>query len=518
MSVLNAGWLQTIEPQQLGFTLLSLLAVALAYISLRPHRHSDMPYLNRPAKLDLFGQKTRQHFALNARNLMAEGRRLFKGNPYRLFTDLGDLVVIPSRLVDDVRNEPNLSFMGFFVDNFHPDIPGFDGFKFDGRKDKLPHRTTNKTLTKFLNKIIAPLSSEATFATSHVLGTSSEWQEAPIMDTMLELIARLSSRVFLGENLCRNEDWLAITKSYSVNATVAGDLLRQYPKWFRPFACNLVPQCRELQKQVVNARQLLAPLLQKRKEDRDTALTRGEPEPFYDDTIQWLVEESQGSPYDPVGAQLGFSVVATHPTSDLVTETMLRLVERPELINSVIKEIEEVLKAEGWTKTALYNTKLLDSVIKEAQRLKPLTSATMNRKALERVTLPGGLVLKKGDRCMSDLGSMMDPSIYPNPDEFDGYRFFRMRGDPKTDSKAHLVSTSSAHLGFGHGKHAYPGRFSAANEVKLLLCHLLYKYEWKLAEGYVHKVTEFGLALFPNNEAMISFRKRQNLALDIDSL
>uniref|UniRef100_A0A0B7K3W0 Uncharacterized protein n=1 Tax=Bionectria ochroleuca TaxID=29856 RepID=A0A0B7K3W0_BIOOC len=299
---------------------------------------------------------------------------------------------------------------------------------------------------------------------------------------------------------------------------MAGDLLRQYPKWLRPFACNFIPQCRELQKQVANARKVLDPILRSREEERRAALDNGDPEPRYNDTIQWLVDESQGSSYDPVGAQLGFSVVATHTTTDLITETMIRLCERPELIEDLIQEIEDVLKVEGWTKTALFNMKRLDSVIKEAQRLKPLTSATMNRKATKRVTLPGGLVLEKGDRCMSDLGSMMDSSIYPNPGEYDGYRFFRMRDDPSAGSKAHLVSTSSAHLGFGHGKHTCPGRFFAANEVKLLLCHLLYKYEWKLGPGYTHKITEFGLALFPDGQAQILYRRRQNLAVNIDSL
>ncbi|KAJ3536491.1 hypothetical protein NM208_g6688 [Fusarium decemcellulare] len=487
-------WLEATEPHTLGFTFLALLAAAVVYMSL-PERHGNLPYLNRPQKVDFFGHRARRNFATNARSLMADGRRLFRGAPYRLFTDLGALIVVPSQFVDGVRNEPNLSFMEFFIDNFHPDIPGFDGFKFDGRKDQLLHRTINKKLTKHL-----------------------KWKQVPVMETMLDLVARISSRVFLGEELCRNPDWLAITKSYSINTTLVGDLLRQYPKWFRPIVCNFIPQCRELQKQVSNARKLFGPVLRKREEDKRAALARGEPEPQYHDTIQWLVEESQGSTYDPVGAQLGISVVATHTTTDLITETMLRLAERPELVNDLVKEIEGVLKEEGWTKTALFNMKLLDSVVKEAQRLKPLTSATMNRKATKRITLPGGLILEKGDRCMSDTGSMMDPSIYQNPDEYDGYRFFRMRSDPSTDSKAHLVSTSSIHLGFGHGKHACPGRFFAANEVKLLLCHLLYKYEWRVEPGYVHKITEFGLALFPDGEAQISIRKRQNQSIDIDSL
>lgn len=355
------------------------------------------------------------------------------------------------------------------------------------------------------------------------------------MDIMLEHIARLSSLVFLGDELCRNPEWLEITKSYTVDTNITADKLRQYPKLLRPLVCNFIPECRKLQKQVKDARRVFAPVLQKRKEARDTAQAKGDPLPSYNDTIQWLAEENQGEPYDIVGAQLGFSVVAIHTTSDLLTETMLRLAERPELIEDIRKEIESVLKAEGWTKKALFNMKLLDSSIKEAQRLKPLTSgmntlficaiylrllhlATMNRTATKRVTLPGGVVLEKGDRCMSDLGSMVDPDFYPQPYEYDGYRFYRMRGDPLMDSKAHLVSTSAAHLGFGHGKHACPGRFFASNEVKLLLCHLLHKYDWKLEDGYVHKISEFGLALLPDGQARISFRRRQNLSLDIDSL
>lgn len=194
------------------------------------------------------------------------------------------------------------------------------------------------------------------------------------MDIILDFVARLSSRVFLGTELCRNEEWLAITKSYSVNTNIAGDQLRQFPIWFRPIACYFIPQCRELQEQVKHARRVMAPVLQRRKKENDLALAEGRPKPSHNDTIDWLVEESRGSPYDPVGAQLGFSVVAIQTTADLATETMLRVVERPELIDDLRKEIEEVLKAEGWTKTALFNMKLLDSVVKETQRLKPLTS------------------------------------------------------------------------------------------------------------------------------------------------
>lgn len=191
---------------------------------------------------------------------------------------------------------------------------------------------------------------------------------------MLELIARLSSLIFLGDELCRNSEWLTITKSYAVNTGIATDKLRQYPSFIRPFVSYLMPECRELQKQVKDARRVFAPVIQKRKEAIDRAQSKGDPLPSYNDTIQWLAEENHGQPYDIVGSQLGFSVVAVHTTSDLLTETMLRLAVRPGLVEDIRREIETVLKAEGWTKTALFSMKLLDSSIKEAQRLKPISS------------------------------------------------------------------------------------------------------------------------------------------------
>ncbi|KAL6409164.1 ent-kaurene oxidase [Ilyonectria robusta] len=111
-------------------------------------------------------------------------------------------------------------------------------------------------------------------------------------------------------------------------------------------------------------------------------------------------------------------------------------------------------------------------------------AASMGRMATQDVKLPNGETLRKGQRCLVDTSQMRDADIYEKPDEFDAYRFERMRNDAAKQNQAHLVSTGLAHLGFGHGQHACPGRFFAANEIKVALCHLIMKYDWKLAPGY----------------------------------
>jgi cytochrome P450 len=52
-----------------------------------------------------------------------------------------------------------------------------------------------------------------------------------------------------------------------------------------------------------------------------------------------------------------------------LTQCILELAHHPEIIAPLREEISRVLKTEGWKKSALYNMKLLDSVIKESLRM-----------------------------------------------------------------------------------------------------------------------------------------------------
>jgi cytochrome P450 len=101
----------------------------------------------------------------------------------------------------------------------------------------------------------------------------------------------------------------------------------------------------------------------------------------------------------------------------------------------------------------------------------------MRRMATDNVITSNDLEIKKGQRVAVDLGNMVDSKAYPEPEKFDIYRYYDWRQDPATAVKCQLVATSVDNLTFGHGSHACPGRFFAANELKLALCHLLLKYD-----------------------------------------
>ncbi|KAL4724544.1 hypothetical protein ACLX1H_007985 [Fusarium chlamydosporum] len=239
----------------------------------------------------------------------------------------------------------------------------------------------------------------------------------------------------MGEELCRDKDWTRASSEYTMMAFALTSYVREWPKWLRPYIHWFLPRCWELRNKLNEARRCLKPHLERRNAIKQEALLQGQPCPF-DDSIEWFTKEYDR--HDPATEQIAVSIVAYHTTSDLLSETLINLCQHPETFQALRDEIVEVLTAEGGlTKAALYNLKLMDSVIKESQRLRPILLGAFRRKALADITLPNGDILKKGDKVIGETTHMWSPGTYDNALNFDPYRYFRMRqmGD---DKKAHL--------------------------------------------------------------------------------
>ncbi|KAF5635034.1 hypothetical protein F52700_5582 [Fusarium sp. NRRL 52700] len=185
---------------------------------------------------------------------------------------------------------------------------------------------------------------------------------------------------------------------------------------------------------------------------------------------------------------------------------------------SLREEIKNVLTTEGLKKTALYNLKLMDSVINESRRLRPvLLGKFLPEAGYGRYHSSKWRCDQKGEKIVCDTTHMWNGDYYEEAAKFDGYRFLRMREASEQDRHPQLVSTSFDHLGFVHGNHACPGRFFAANKIKIALCHMLLKYDWKLADGVVPKPSGFGMVCLPDLQAKLLIRRRHE-ELDIDSI
>lgn len=76
-------------------------------------------------------------------------------------------------------------------------------------------------------------------------------------------------------------------------------------------------------------------------------------------------------------------------------------------------------------------------------------------------------------------------------------------------ANSQFVSVSESSLTFGYGRHACPGRFFAANEIKMILANLLLHYEVRNPDGVTerHKNIRMGAQLVPDYKKKILVRK-----------
>lgn len=131
----------------------------------------------------------------------------------------------------------------------------------------------------------------------------------------------------------------------------------------------------------------------------------------------------------------------------------------------------------------------------------------LERVALKDLKLPDGKLLPRGSHIMVDSQHLWDPTSYPNPNQFDGYRFLRKR--EAGDKFSQFIQSGPDYNVFGAGRHICPGRFFANNELKLAMAHILLKYDMRVAKGYESKPIEMGVYKLVDPMAQFEVRRRE---------
>lgn len=141
------------------------------------------------------------------------------------------------------------------------------------------------------------------------------------------------------------------------------------------------------------------------------------------------------------------------------------------------------------TTRALQQMVKLDSYMKETSRFYG-GFANFQRKVLRGFTLSNGQYIPPGVivEAPSHAVYMDDAHFPPNckpADIFDGFRYYKLRqsGTVTDHARNQFVTTNEHNLAFGYGKHACPGRFFAANEIKMILARLLLDFDFKNEDG-----------------------------------
>lgn len=181
--------------------------------------------------------------------------------------------------------------------------------------------------------------------------------------------------MFIGPELCRDPEWLRLSTEYPIEAFTAVQTLHQWPPFLHNYIHWFLPSARKLRMRQSQASTILLPIVEKRREADEAARREGKQSESEFNLLD-IVDEycRKDGDYSPVISQLGFSFAAVHSTSDLISKTILDLCRHPEMIKPLRQEIITVIGQEGWQKSGVLKLKLLDSVLKETQRMSPVST------------------------------------------------------------------------------------------------------------------------------------------------
>lgn len=245
------------------------------------------------------------------------------------------------------------------------------------------------------------------------------------------------------------------------------------------------------------AKKLLGPKTQELLELNDKGTWKPEMSNEEDmNVLNWLIDASRGRDRDAgtiAHVQVLLALASVHTTLLRMVNVLYDLTENgPELSKNIQSEIDDVANSPpGWTNSAYDNLFMLDSVLRESQRMSPPTTLGMKRYFKEPYTFENGIFIPKETyACMATYAIENDPDHTPHPDAFDGLRAYRaliqsqQEGQEDRHAKDFLFSsTGRTVLNFGYGKTACPGRFFASLILKMVFVKLLSGYDFQFMDG-----------------------------------
>ena len=312
-------------------------------------------------------------FVRYAAKFIDKGLQQYPNACFQVYTFSGYKVIAPLCFAKELGQNPSLTTGGVHKKDYFANYPGFKDFHQFNDDEKFVSDLVRINLGRNLHLYTADLVDECNHATQMLMPQTEEWQTFYMKDFALDLIARVGYRVLVGPELCREEEWLELAKTYAPVFYSGSLQLRLFPAFSRPLVQWFIPSLKKLRQGTKSCRRYIQPEFERRRKEAERALSAGKEMPKFTDALGWIVEMClKGREADPVAAQLTLSMAAIKTTAEVLSNYLIKLCEEGESIPALREEMTDVLRQNGWQKASLYKMWMLDSFMKEAHRTRGL--------------------------------------------------------------------------------------------------------------------------------------------------
>lgn len=368
----------------------------------------------------------------------------------------------------------------------HSDLMHND-FQFLGVDDHLPITAVHRHLPRNLAGLLPGIQDDVHESIDVAFGLDTDnWKTVNLWEAWLAIVPRVTNRIVVGEEYCKNKAFLDLQVKFADTLVTNSFILNMFPKVVHPLVAPLVvfPNWRVWRKSFG----IIGPLIEQRLHDMnrkaagDKEYETWEPEECL---ITWMIRQAQADGCaDKIDAPLlsksilPVEFAAIHTTVITGHNLLLDLLTAdPELncLDVIREETSRILAQQPtgyWTKDGLSRLHRTDSCIRESMRVSHFATALTHRKVVAKEGITNakeGWHVPYGSYLMLDLaGTHHDPDIYPNPNQYDPWRFSRVKEEfdarPEGEKDVEealrikrlgMSTTSDTYLPFSHGRHAW---------------------------------------------------------------
>ncbi|KAI6037986.1 cytochrome P450 [Pisolithus marmoratus] len=493
----------SVSPTNPYFLAIFCLAVSTVVLKLcKSSKLDHIPYVGHSTWLGPYISAFK--YVKNAAQILEEGCAKYKGLPFRVPALRRWIVVIGRHHLEDIKKFTDHELSLVEASNDFLNLSYVIGSEVIANPFHISVARVH--LARSLSPHYLDMKDEICTAFDELLDLrDNEWKSVLAVKTIREVICRASNRVFVGLPLCRDPDWIEITSRFTIDVATDGIILTMFPKFLAPVVSKLLPNAPARVKRAVR---LLDSTIKERFRCMREHGDKWSNKP--NDILQWLIDEKREFTTRQLTPRiLMINLAAIHSPTNTFAHALYYLATHPQCVGLLREEVDTVIEEHGWTKEAVGQMWKVDSFLAEIERLEGFT-ASVQRKAMKDLTLSDGTFIPKGTHVSIPTYVIhRDSTVYENPDLFDPLRFYKLRNDEKDSARHQMVAVSQNYLAFGYGKHACPGRFLAADELKTMLAYVLMSYDVKFAEGISRPSSiKWDIASMPDPSVRLMFRKR----------
>lgn len=319
---------------------------------------------------DIFRRRAYKEYRTNAKQLLAEGSSKYQEKPFAVLVPNGIKVILPPSLTNWIKTNKDLDHQQLVRDEYFATYPGFEAQLVLHHPNRLVINIVQAKLAKN-DQTLPTLNDHIKSALAEYWGEGNDWH---LLDWDLGtsgLISRAAASTFVGPELATDVEWQSVTRSYVQNFFAAVSEMHAWHHWLRPFVQWYLPHASACRTGVKRARSMINAVVRERHEKVEVAEANGDVPPEYNDALAWTLNAPGGSAFEAGDVQLALAMAAFFTTAEVLRQVIIEIVHRPQLVASLRQEIEEAISNHGLTAASLFRMELLDSAMKESQRLMP---------------------------------------------------------------------------------------------------------------------------------------------------